>query len=276
MQRHLLFARSREWAALVRRADALMAAAEFRTVKHEAKTHAGVAIDGERRFFIKRFETRSWTDGLVERIRGSRAARSIAGADLLGRAGFAHPAPMAALEVRSMGAVRVSYLLSEALEGARTLSQFVDRRVGPERRDFRWRREVSLRVADEVRSLHDVGLYTSDLQETNLMLEQVGDELKIYFVDLDGFRLVKHDEWKRRERALIQLDRSVGRFLSRSERLRFLYDYVGGRPKRKIVRELVVDLLKHEQRKEIEYQRRRQRRNRGGLPAANEGRRAPI
>src|SRR5271156_3480676 len=140
MRRHLLFARSPEWAALARRADALMAAAEFRTVKNEAKTHAGVAMAGEHQIFVKRFEARSWADGWIERLRGSRAARSLRGAALLSGAGFAHPAPMAALEVRSAGAVRASYLLSEVLGEARSLSQFVDRRAGAERRDFRWRR----------------------------------------------------------------------------------------------------------------------------------------
>lgn len=277
MRRHLLFARSPEWAALAQHVDALMAAAEFRTVKNEAKTHAGVAVAGEHRIFIKRFETRSWADGLAERLRGSRAARSLKGAALLSGAGFAHPTPMAALEMRSAGAVRASYLMSEALGEARTLSQFVDRRTGPERRNFRWRREVSLRVADEVRNLHDAGLYSSDLQETNLMLEEGGDGIRVYFVDLDGFRSATPDSWRRRERNLIQLDRSVGRFLSRSERLRFLYDYLGGRPRREHVREVVTDLLRRKGRKEREYRRRRQRRNPdGGLPAAGNERRAPV
>jgi len=262
MRKYLLFARSPGWAAIAQRSDALMAAAEFRTVKNEAKTRAGLVAVGEQQIFIKRFETRSWADGLIERIRGSRAARSLKGAAILAEAGFDCPAPLAAIETRSAGSVRASYLLSEALGEARTLSQFVDRRLGAERRDFRWRREVSRRVAGQVRSLHDAGLYSSDLQETNLMLEQNRAGLRIYFVDLDGFRRLGRVSWRRRERNLIQLDRSVGRFLSRAERLRFLYDYLGGRPERARARRMVAGLLKRRGRKEREYQRRRQRRNR--------------
>lgn len=268
MRKHLLYASSPEWAAIAQRSDALMAAAEFRTVKNEAKTRAGLVAVGERQIFIKRFETRSWADGLIERIRGSRAARSLTGAALLADAGFARPAPLAALKMRCAGSVRAGYLLSEALSVARTLSQFVDRRLGAERRDFRWRREVSRRVAGEVRRLHESGLYSSDLQETNLMLDQGRDGLRIYFVDLDGFRRLGRVSWRRRERNLIQLDRSVGRFLSRAERLRFLYDYLGGRPERDRARKLVGGLLKRSGRKEREYQRRRKRRNRSDGVAA--------
>ncbi len=267
MRRYLLYAAAPEWAAIAMGADAIVEAADFRTVKDEAKTRAGVATIGGREVFVKRFATRSWADGLMERIRGSRAARSLRGAAILSDAGFARPAPLAALEIRSAGSVRASYLISEMLSGARTLSQFVDRRFGSAPRDFRWRREVSRHLASEVRRLHDAGLYGSDLQETNLMLEQGRDGLRVYFVDLDGFRRTRSVPWRRRERNLIQLDRSVGRFLSRTERIRFLYDYLGGRPERDRARELVAGLLEHSARKEREYQRRRERRSRSDIAA---------
>jgi tRNA A-37 threonylcarbamoyl transferase component Bud32 len=261
MCKHVLWARSPDWATIAERADTLMAAEDFCTIKDEAKTRAGFVTVGEQPVFIKRFETKSWADGILERIRGSRAARSLRGAALLAEGGFACPAPLAALDVRSAGSVRTSYLVSEALGEARTLSAFVDRRLGGARRDFRWRREVSHSVAREIRRLHEAGLYTSDLQETNLMLEPSEDGVRIYFVDLDGFHRLARVSWRHRKRNLVQLDRSVGRFLSRSERLRFLYDYLGSRPERAEARRLVAELLEHRGRKEREYQRRRARRN---------------
>ncbi len=259
MRKHVLWARSPDWAEIAERADALMAAEGFRAIKDEAKTRAGFVTVGEQPIFIKRFRTRSWADGILERIRGSRAARSLKGAALLAQAGFAHPAPLAALDVRSAGSVRASYLLSEALGEARTLSAFVDRRLGGARRDFRWRREISRAVASEVRRLHEAGLYSSDLQETNLMLEPGGDGPRIYFVDLDGFRRLARVSWRHRKRNLVQLDRSAGRFLSRQERLRFLYDYLGGRPEREGARNWSQALSTAPQL--LEYQRPRERRS---------------
>ena len=52
-------------------------------------------------------------------------------------------------------------------------------------------------------------------------------------------------------------------------RLRFLYDYLGGRPDRDRARRLVGDLLKRSARKEREYRRRRKRRNTLDVAAAN-------
>ncbi|HTY54598.1 MAG TPA: lipopolysaccharide kinase InaA family protein [Candidatus Binataceae bacterium] len=260
MRKHLLFARSPEWAAVAQRVDSLIAAPEFRTVKDEARTHAGLAAVGKQQVFVKRFDSGSWLNGWIERIRGSRAARSLKGAALLASAGFAHPAPIVALEARSVSSVRASYLIGEALDRARPLSQFIDRRVGPERRDFRWRQQVSRCVAREVRRLHESGLYSSDLQETNLMVEQVGGDFRVYFVDLDGFHRLPRVPWKYRERNLIQLDRSVGRFVSRAQRIRFLLDYLGARPARNRLHAMVGDLLERSRRKEREYQRRRKRR----------------
>ncbi len=270
MCKHVLWARSPDWVEIAERADALIAAPGFRTIKDEARTRAGFVTVGDQSIFIKRFRTKSWADGILERIRGSRAARSLKGAALLAQAGFACPAPLAALDIRSAGSVRTSYLLSEALREARTLSAFVDRRLGGARCDFRWRREISRSVASEVHRLHEAGLYSSDLQETNLMLEPGGDGPRIYFVDLDGFRLMARVSWRYRKRNLVQLDRSAGRFLSRPERLRFLYDYLGSRPERTVARRLIGDLLEHRILKEHEYLRRRTRRKSANRKLLNE------
>ncbi len=228
MRKVLLYAESAQSAALIQRAEELFARGSVSLVKDEPKTKAGFILDGEGRTrFVKRFEVRSRGRGLLERVRGSRAARSLKGAGLLGGAGFARPIPLAAMELRRAGMVRCSYLLSEALCRARTFSVFIDRRTGPAGFSYQRRAQVLHAVAREVRRLHDAGLFTSDLQETNLMLEEGPQRVQIYFVDLDGFRRLAAASWSSRRRNLVQLDRSVGRFLSYAERLRFLRDYLG-------------------------------------------------
>jgi hypothetical protein len=86
---------------------------------------------------------------------------------------------------------------------------------------------------------------------------------------------------KRRRRNLVQLDRSVGRFMTRSERLRFLRVYLSAatslgrasvpapmrwdaRWDRRAVRKLVERLMLERERKEREFARRRIRRGRAG------------
>lgn len=260
MRSRILYVCSPQFAALLARADQLFAGAEFREVKNIARNRAGFLTTPEGTLFVKRFTPGSWLRGMMERARGSRAQRSLQAAEMLTRAGFLAPAPLAASEEIQAGAIRTSWLLSEALTGAQMMSRFIERGHAPAQVEGPRRAAALKAVAACVRRLHDAGLFTSDLQETNLMLDEFQNAPRIHFVDLDGFRRLARVSWKRRRRNLVQLDRSVGRFMSRSERLRFLHDYLGSGWDRDAVRKLVGRLLHELDRKDREFARRRARK----------------
>lgn len=244
MRTRVLYARSPEWRALVERADQLMASPEFRVLKSEARTRAGfLDVAGAGTAFIKRVEVPSWSRGIVARIRGSRATRSLAGAAMLKAHGIAHPEPLAAMDVCQAGAIRASYLVSRALTSADSLSRFM---LGPgeiKGRNVRRRKQISDAVAAQVRRLHESGLYTRDLQETNIMVEENGaGGFNVYFIDLEDFRRAANVSWNRRVLNLVHLDRSIGRFLCRAARLDFLYSYLGQRPDHAAVRKMIAEI----------------------------------
>jgi Lipopolysaccharide kinase (Kdo/WaaP) family len=226
MHKRVLFAADPRWAAMAERLETLMADEDFRALKDEARTRAGLLKGPNGAWvFVKRVRTGSWARGLIASARGSRVRRWLEGAAMLSVAGFNRPAPLAALEVSHAGAVSECYLVCEALDGATVLSGAV---LDGGRVDFRSRRSLLSAVAREVRRLHDAGLYTLDLQETNLMVqERDGAPPRISFVDLEDFRRVRSVSWHRRLLNLVHLDRSIGRFLNRPARLRCLYDYLG-------------------------------------------------
>jgi len=263
MRTHILYARSPQWRAVVERADELMASPDFRVLKAEARTRAGfIDIKGAEPAFIKRVEVSSWLRGIVARIRGSSAARSLAGAAMLKAHGLAHPEPLAAIDVYRAGAVRASYLVSRALVEADSLSRFM---LGPgeiKGRNVHRRKQISDTVAAQIRRLHESGLYTRDLQETNIMVEdgQAGG-FNVYFIDLEDFRRAAHVSWDRRMLNLVHLDRSIGRFLCRAARLDFLYSYLGQKPDRATARKMVAQV------KAVRDSIDRRKRNR--LPAAD-------
>ena len=225
MHKRVLYAADPRWAAMADRLDELMADGGFRPLKDEARTRAGLLQGPDGAFvFVKRVHTGSWMKGVVAAARGSRVRRWLDGAAMLSRAGFNRPRPLAAVEVRRAGAVSESYLVCEALSDATVLSGAV---LDGGRVHFRSRRSLLSAVMREVRRLHDAGLYTLDLQETNLMVEERdGAPPRISFVDLEDFRRVRSVSWQRRMLNLIHLDRSIGRFLNRPARLRCLYDYL--------------------------------------------------
>jgi hypothetical protein len=242
MRKRLLYAADQRWAEMAERLEELMTGRGFHLLKDEARTRAGLFAgpDGVP-VFVKRTRTGSWTRGLAAAAHGSRAKRWLRGAAMLGSAGFNRPAPLAAVEVSRAGAISDCYLVCEALDGAIVLSRAA---LGGGTVDFRRRRRLLAAVAHEVRRLHDAGMYTRDLQETNLMVEERGaDRPIISFVDLEDFRRVRAVSWRRRLRNLVHLDRSIGRFLSRTSRLRFLDRYLDGAARDRDARRRMVKQL---------------------------------
>jgi hypothetical protein len=244
MHRRLLFAESPEMAALIEQAVELINSAAFTPVKSEGKTRAGFLVcPGYPVVFIKRAEVRSRLAGLADFAGGSQASRAIRGARIIRDAGFHCARPLAAMDVIEGFAVRASYLMSEALENAEILSHFALGRDGGKRHGYARRNSVSDALATELRRLHDAGIYTRDLQETNIMVEEHDGALHFYFLDLEDFRRVSTLSPRRRMLNLVHLDRSIGRFLSRAGRLDFLYAYLGGKPAREARRKSVAEFL---------------------------------
>ena len=147
------------------------------------------------------------------------------------------------MDLYQAGAIRASYLVSRALINADSLSRFM---LGPgeiKGRNVHRRKQISDTVAAQIRRLHESGLYTRDLQETNIMVED--DEaggFNVYFIDLEDFRRAAKVSWDRRILNLVHLDRSIGRFLCRAARLDFLYSYLGHRPDRAAARKIVAEV----------------------------------
>ena len=236
-------------------------AAAFEPVKRTARTVAGVAnVDGQR-VFVKRVNEGSWLKGLLTRIRGSRARRAIRGASILAAGGFRRAELLAAVEARSFGSVQDSFILCEALDGARVLDAVYFAGGKPA---FRHRRRLAALIAREIRRLHDTGIYSRDLQETNLMLRETGDGgVTVYFVDLEDIRRARRISEKRRLLNLIHLDRTIGRYAPRPQRLYFLYAYLGGRPERAEARRIVARALSI---RAAQARRARGRRRSGDAP----------
>lgn len=266
MRNVVLFAVSPRWRTLAVNADALATTAAFEPVKQTARMLAGVAeVHGER-VFIKRVSEGSWLKGLLTRIRGSRARRAIRGASILAGGGFRRPELLAAVEARSFGSARGSIILGEALDGARVLDAVYFRGGKPA---FPHRRRLAMLIAREIRRLHDTGIYSRDLQETNLMLREANDGggVSVYFVDLEDIRRARRVSEKRRLLNLIHLDRTIGRYAPRARRLYFLYAYLGGKPERAEARRIVARALSIRAAQE---RRARGRRRSGDAPVRSD------
>ncbi len=213
----------------------------------------------------KHHSLRRWRrvgDGIIH---GSPARRSWQGACLLQEYGFCVPRPLAMLERRQAGMVRESLYVSEGLVSQVPLHIYW--------RDHHsvWsvfeQRQFLRAMADFLRAFHTAGLYAGDMRDANLFVEEIGNaDWNFYLVDLDRVRHFPTLNVQRRFKNLIQLERTIGHSARASERLFFLYHYLGAPlPSRQQRRAVLRQLIRLRDKKDREYARRRARNRRRPL-----------
>lgn len=217
---------------------------------------------------VKRHCVRTWRHWGDALLHGSAARRAWHGARLLQEHGFPVPRPLAVLEKRAGGIVQESLYCSAGLLTQVPLSVYW--RAQRPHWSLRQRRVFLHALAGFLRAFHAAGLYAGDMRDENLLVEATEDDhWMFYLVDLD--RIIRRARLGQRYRLknLVQLDRTLGRSASASDRLFFLYQYLGTPlPPRSLRRALLRRLFRVRDHKDREYARRRVRQRAALVVAA--------
>lgn len=166
----------------------------------------------------------------LQELRAATAARS---------AGVGVPEPVAVRLTRVGGVFYRFTMISREIENAEDLLTFASTPSTGRKRD------VIARVADEMRRLHESGVYHADLTMKNILMS--GDS--VYIIDLDKAMLLPKRDGRRDMMNLARLNRSVVKLLgtrgavSRTDKLRFLRRYLGGRDRIKELSQLCAQGL---------------------------------
>ncbi len=146
-------------------------------------------------------------------------------------AGFHTAKPIAAVERRSWGMLTSSFYLSEEILTARTVDEYWNLDLLPTSgvKGSRRRREFLNSLAGLFRSLHEIGIYHNDLKDANILFcsDKGHQDGSFYLLDLEGIRSYRNLSGRRRLKNLVQLNRTMGKFLRLSERLYLLKVYLG-------------------------------------------------
>lgn len=215
--------------------DALFSSRQCEIIKDQRKIKVGrvpVVLGGrERQVYLKRYNVFSWRYRLASLFGYSLARRSWAGAAILLDAGFRTGQPIAAVECRRAGMLAKSFYLSEEIPGSKTVDLYWREEMVPLRgpAGFRHRRSFLRVLAELFRDLHGRSIYHNDLKDANILVcsRNGGSEESFYLLDLEGIRSCRRLSRRRRVKNLVQLNRTFGRFLYRSQRLYWLRSYLG-------------------------------------------------
>jgi tRNA A-37 threonylcarbamoyl transferase component Bud32 len=205
-------------------------------------------VNGRLRTVIyKRFRVMTWTDPLVSLLRPSPALRSWVHGQGFRERGLPTARPLAVFHRTSAGMWHEGYLLTEKIEHAAELHQYLrslDALPGPEK--LRLVREQIVQVARTIRALHLRRLSHRDLKAANILVRRWDappraepiptsaynllhmPEGTVWLIDLVGVELFRKLRRKRRVQNLARLNASFhfNPLLTRTDRLRFLRVYL--------------------------------------------------
>jgi hypothetical protein len=182
--------------------------------------------DERRDLAVKLHRWRGLRGALSDWWRASRAVRAGKGRARLTPCGVDSPALLAIAERRRAGVVLESWEVSEFRADAEPLPLALAKRGA----DLRSRRALLAALGDLVGVLHAAGIDHPDLKPSNLL---VGPDGALTLLDLDALVPPRRLDWRRRVRALGQLEayaRDLAPGLARTDRLRALRAYLARNP----------------------------------------------
>jgi tRNA A-37 threonylcarbamoyl transferase component Bud32 len=109
-------------------------------------------------------------------------------------------------------------------------------------------------LANLFRSLHAQHVYHDDLKDANILAAEDGSGSSVCFflLDFEGVRRYSRLSERRRLKNLVQLNRTLGRYLRRPEKLYFLKAYLESASNDRVIkRRLVSKVLRQTRRVEL-------------------------
>jgi len=216
-------------------ADGLFAYPGSFVVKDQRKVkvaRVGLNLGGRlNTVYLKRYNAFSLRFKVGSLFSTSGARQALLGSILLREGGVLTPEPIAALESRCWGMLTKSHFISHEIVNGQTADTYWCECLLPlpGSEGYRRRRRFLKKLARLFRTIHERHIYHNDLKDANILVTDNGEtgDAAFYLLDLEGIRKCIHLGRRRRVKNLVQLNRTLGKFLRPSQKLFFLKAYLG-------------------------------------------------
>ncbi len=205
-------------------------------------------------YYIKRFER---TTGLRSWFGHSRLRMELNNLQRFHQWGLNAPIVVGYGEDYILSRTLRGVLITAAVERAESLDTIA--KLFPERlQQSSWLNSVLKQIADLTATLHAQRFCHNDLFWRNLLIQDNSDGPKVFVIDCpSGSFWPWPFLYKRRVKDLACLDKLGMHYLSKTQRLRFMHNYVSALGIEEDIRQLITDVLKYPERR----QKRKQRQN---------------
>jgi len=201
--------------------------------------------------YVKRYNVFSLRHRLVSPFIMSGALRALHGATVLRRCNIPSAVPLAAIERRYWGVLTKSFFISEEITGGKTVDAYWrdDLQFLPGAAGVRQRRDFLVRLGQLFQMLHGHEIYHNDLKDANILAAPRQQATAFFLLDLEGVRQYVRLSKKRRLKNLVQLHRTLGRYLRGPDKLVVLKHYLGNSfAERSIRRQWIKNILRQSDR----------------------------
>jgi tRNA A-37 threonylcarbamoyl transferase component Bud32 len=237
----------------------LLRCEECKTIKLEKKIsvfrlplRVGKVI---RSVYVKQHNVLTFWHRLASLVCASAALRSICGAAMLLKQGYATARPIAAVEYRERGILIKSVYLSEEISGAKSSANFWREDLLPSRgiEGYAKRRNMLRALGRLFTSLHRGKIYHNDLKASNILARDPGSANEVMFslIDLQGVKKCFFLSERRKIKNLAQLNRTLGEQLTRTQKLFFLKAYLDNQFSNRTGKRYLVQRILGETRRQI-------------------------
>ena len=235
--------------------DRLLADRACEIIKDQKKITVGrIILEGVSvpcAIYVKRYNVFSLRHRLVSPFIMSGALRALHGATVLRRCNIPSAVPLAAVERRYWGVLTKSFFISEEITGGKTVDAYWrdDLQFLPGAAGVRQRRDFLVRLGRLFQMLHGHEIYHNDLKDANILVAPKQQATAFFLLDLEGVRQYVRLSKKRRLKNLVQLHRTLGRYLRGPDKLVVLKHYLGNSfAERRIRRQWIKNILRQSDR----------------------------
>jgi tRNA A-37 threonylcarbamoyl transferase component Bud32 len=221
----------------------------MRLLKQSPEVVVSISEERENRICIKQFRHSRLLDSLKDCFRTSKGLKAWISGNGLRARGIDSLKVFALIKKKCGWGREESYLVMEVLQNGREM----DRYIFGGWKDVRKKRAFIRAFARWLSDLHQRDLYHQDMKTCNLVVLEYEKGWNFYLIDLEDILL---DEWVDERKLFdnfLQINTSVPRIFSRTDRLRFYREYQQHRPTVKEDRPFLARLMKKSRERGIVY-----------------------
>jgi len=191
-------------------------------VKQSPEVMVSIVDDETGRICVKQFIHSSWWDRFRRCFSRSKGYKAWLGGNGLRVRGVSSIAPFALLERDRKEGGWDSFLVMEAPMAGEEMDRFLCKGFP----GSQGKRRFIEAFARWLTSLHQKGIYHLDMKACNILVSKKGEGWDFKLLDLEDVRFNERIDQKKLFKNLLQLNTSVPKYVTRTDRLRFLRAYL--------------------------------------------------